>query len=72
MNGTLGKWLYDTFEMRFVFTKSGAALATAVMTFPLMVRAIESRWKASTKASKPQPELSAQPHWIDSQRSRCH
>jgi molybdate transport system permease protein len=40
MNGTLGKWLYETFEIRFVFTKSGAALATAVMTFPLMVRAI--------------------------------
>jgi molybdate transport system permease protein len=40
MNGALGAWLYDTFGVQFVFTKSGAALATAVMTFPLMVRAI--------------------------------
>lgn len=40
MNGTLGKWLYESFGLRFAFTKSGAALATAVMTFPLMVRAI--------------------------------
>ncbi len=40
MNGTLGRWLNETFGLQFVFTKSGAALATAVMTFPLMVRAI--------------------------------
>ena len=40
MNGPIGRWLYQTFGMQLVFTKSGAALATAVMTFPLMVRAI--------------------------------
>jgi molybdate transport system permease protein len=38
--GPVGKWLLDTFDLRLVFTKSGAALATAVMTFPMMVRAI--------------------------------
>lgn len=40
LNGPLGRWLYDTFGMQVAFTKAGAALATAVMTFPLLVRAI--------------------------------
>jgi molybdate transport system permease protein len=40
MNGPVGRWLYQTFGVTLAFTKSGAALATAVMTFPLMVRAI--------------------------------
>ena len=40
MNGPLGRWLYATFGVQLAFTTSGAALATAVMTFPLMVRAI--------------------------------
>lgn len=38
--GPLGRWLADTFDVRLVFTTTGAALATAVMAFPLMVRAI--------------------------------
>ena len=38
--GPIGAWLYDTFEVQLIFSSSGAALATAVMTFPLMVRAI--------------------------------
>ena len=40
MNGVVGGWLYRTFGVTLAFTKGGAALATAVMTFPLMVRAI--------------------------------
>ena len=40
MNGVVGGWLYRTFGVTLAFTKAGAALATAVMTFPLMVRAI--------------------------------
>ncbi len=40
LNGPFGRWLYDTLGVQFAFTKAGAALATAVMTFPLMVRAI--------------------------------
>jgi molybdate transport system permease protein len=36
----LGVWLYAHFGIRLPFTTAGAALATAVMTFPLMVRAI--------------------------------
>lgn len=38
--GAIGGWLYDTFGLQLIFTSTGAALATAVMTFPLMVRAI--------------------------------
>ena len=38
--GILGSWLQQTAGLELVFTTNGAALATAVMTFPLMVRAI--------------------------------
>jgi molybdate transport system permease protein len=38
--GPIGAWLSDHFDMRLVFTTAGAALATAVMSFPLVVRAI--------------------------------
>lgn len=40
MRGPVGSWLYDVFGIQLIFTSSGAALATAVMTFPLVVRAI--------------------------------
>jgi len=36
----LGAWLYAHLGIRLPFTTAGAALATAVMTFPLMVRAV--------------------------------
>jgi molybdate transport system permease protein len=38
--GPLGSWLYSTFGIRLAFSSAGAALATAVMTFPLMVRTV--------------------------------
>lgn len=38
--GAIGSWLNETFGLRLVFTKQGAALATAVMSFPFVVRAI--------------------------------
>jgi molybdate transport system permease protein len=38
--GPLGGWLERTFGIVLIFTRNGAALATAVMTFPLMVRAM--------------------------------
>ena len=38
--GPLGGWLERTFGIELIFTRNGAALATAVMTFPLMVRAM--------------------------------
>ena len=36
----LGAWLRTHFGVQLAFTTAGAALATAVMTFPLMVRAV--------------------------------
>jgi molybdate transport system permease protein len=38
--GPLGGWLKSALGIELVFTRNGAALATAVMSFPLMVRAI--------------------------------
>ncbi len=38
--GPLGAWLYETFGLTVAFTWQGAALAAAVMSFPLMVRAM--------------------------------
>jgi len=40
VRGPLGSLLYEWFGIRLVFTSAGAALATGVMAFPLMVRAI--------------------------------
>ncbi len=39
-NGFLGRWLEKWFGLQFVFDWKGAALASAVMAFPLAVRAI--------------------------------
>jgi len=39
-HGPLGHWLLATFGLQLVFTRAGAVLAVAVMTLPLMVRAI--------------------------------
>lgn len=38
--GPIGGWLYESFGIQLAFTTAGAALATAVMSFPLMVRAM--------------------------------
>jgi molybdate transport system permease protein len=38
--GPIGGWLRQSFGIELIFTRAGAALATAVMSFPLMVRAI--------------------------------
>ena len=38
--GVLGEWLADWFGIVFAFRWTGAALASAIMGFPLMVRAI--------------------------------
>ena len=40
LRGPLGAALQQWFGVRLVFTTAGAALATAVMAFPLMVRAV--------------------------------
>ncbi len=38
--GPLGGWLHDSFGISVAFTFSGAVVASAVMAFPLMVRAV--------------------------------
>ena len=38
--GPVGAWLFDMFGVTVAFTWKGAAIASAVMAFPLMVRAI--------------------------------
>src|SRR5262249_21689094 len=37
---SIGAWLFDTFGIALAFNWKGAALASAVMAFPLLVRAI--------------------------------
>lgn len=38
--GVVGAWLFDTFGISLAFNWKGAALASAVMAFPLLVRAV--------------------------------
>jgi molybdate transport system permease protein len=38
--GPIGAWLERAWGIELIFTRNGAALATAVMSFPLMVRAM--------------------------------
>jgi molybdate transport system permease protein len=38
--GPIGAWLERVFDIRLIFTRNGAALATAVMCFPVMVLAM--------------------------------
>ncbi len=40
VHGAIGGWLDRVLGVRLIFTRNGAALATAVMAFPLMVRAM--------------------------------
>jgi molybdate transport system permease protein len=44
--GPVGAWL-DAFGIHLAFTTQGAALATAVMTFPLLVRSIRLAFEAT-------------------------
>ena len=45
-HGPIGGWLERVAGIHLVFTRQGAALATAVMTFPLLVRAIRIAFEA--------------------------
>jgi molybdate transport system permease protein len=61
--GPVGSFLYDTLGITFSFRWTGAALAAAVMAFPLMLRAIRLSFERLTGASKRRPELSAPGPW---------
>ncbi|MDR3528069.1 MAG: molybdate ABC transporter permease subunit [Rhizomicrobium sp.] len=45
--GLFGAWLFTTFGIRFVFSWTGAALASGLITFPLQVRAIRQALEAA-------------------------
>ncbi|AVF35370.1 MULTISPECIES: molybdate ABC transporter permease subunit [Rahnella] len=53
--GVVGQWLYNWFGFSFSFSWHGAVLASAVVAFPLMVRAI----RQSLEAVDPKLELAA-------------
>jgi molybdate transport system permease protein len=55
-NGALGGWLYDTMGLSFAFNWKGAAVAAAIISFPLMLRAI----RLSMDAVDPRLEFVAQ------------
>ena len=55
VRGPVGALLYEWFGIRLVFTTAGAALACAVMVFPVMVRAI----RLSLEAADPGLEQAA-------------
>jgi molybdate transport system permease protein len=44
--GPIGAWLERAFGLHLAFTRQGAVLATAVMIFPLLVRAIRIAFEA--------------------------
>ena len=45
----LGAFLFETFGLRFVFSWTGAALASAVLTFPFQVRAVRLSLEAQDR-----------------------
>ncbi len=44
--GIIGSWLFDTFGISLIFNWKGVVVATAVMAFPLIVRAIRQAMEA--------------------------
>jgi molybdate transport system permease protein len=63
--GVLGAFLANTFGIVFAFRWTGAALACAVMGFPLMVRAIRLAVEAvDRRLEDAAGTLGAAPHWV--------
>ena len=64
-NGPLGRFLADGLGIVFAFRWTGAALASAVMGFPLMVRAIRLSVEAvDRKLEDAAGTLGASPAWV--------
>jgi molybdate transport system permease protein len=62
--GPIGAWLYDSFGIVLSFRWTGAALACAVMGFPLMVRAIRLAIEAiDARLEQAAGTLGAAPAW---------
>ena len=63
--GPIGAVLFDWFGITLAFTWSGAALAAAIMAFPLMVRAIRLAIEAvDPKLEEAAMTLGAGPVWV--------
>jgi molybdate transport system permease protein len=63
--GPIGEFLNDAFGIVFAFRWTGAALACAVMGFPLMVRAIRLSIEAvDTRLESAAGTLGAHPLWV--------
>jgi molybdate transport system permease protein len=63
--GPLGAWLESTFGLVFAFRWTGAAVAAAVMGFPLMVRAIRLSIEAiDMRIESAAATLGANPAWV--------
>lgn len=64
-NGPIGQFLYDQFGLVMAFRWTGAALACAVMGFPLMVRAIRLSLDAvDGRLEEAAGTLGASPWWV--------
>lgn len=62
--GLVGQWLDETLGLVFAFRWTGAALAAAIMAFPLMVRAIRLAIEAvDPKLEQAASTLGASPLW---------
>jgi molybdate transport system permease protein len=63
--GVFGAWLFDVFGITLAFSWRGAAVAAAVMSFPLMVRAIRLSLEAvDPKLEEAARTLGASPVWV--------
>jgi molybdate transport system permease protein len=63
--GPLGRLLFDTLGVVFAFRWTGAALASAVMGFPLLVRAIRLSLEAvDRRLEEAAGTLGASPAWV--------
>jgi len=64
-NSAVGGWLSDTFGLVFAFQWTGAALAGAIMGFPLMVRPIRLSLEAiDRRVEDAAATLGAPPVWV--------
>ena len=63
--GPVGMWLQDTFGITLAFRWTGAALASAIMGFPLLVRAIRLAFEAiDPKLEQAAATLGANRAWV--------
>jgi molybdate transport system permease protein len=64
-HGPIGHWLYENLGIVFAFRWTGAALACAVMGFPLLVRAIQLAVEAvDRRLEQAASTLGASPFWV--------